>query len=340
MRKGHRRSLRTGASFLEWLRCTNTKWFWGITPTCHLDVLFAWIGKVIERCCIQFIWSMGAEEPRINYGLAPTSVPKCKLERTRYLFPCCAGKTVLIASSWFAWNSVLGEGYTLLEIAEAAIEVDRIKQHRFESIKNQKWDSFHAVVESAKRKVKKLTSPMSPSPRKQHRYLSNHNKKIHPNNAYQRNSKTASSCSSFFSLSPLSPLASTATNQKTRQNHVWDKSETPEDHDVSFSSGMMSSLSQHMLFSPKPPLTAWGAQELRWNSLYKNDAVASCFLPVTSNSEQKELTLRIKVFPQLANSSILLLETTVPERSTNSPVHRSSRIFIVRHRLTQQKAKN
>ena len=55
-------------------------------------------------------------------------------------------------------------GYTMEDIASAALETQRVRQERQESIGNQKWDKFKFVFESANRKLKKTVSSMKPKP--------------------------------------------------------------------------------------------------------------------------------------------------------------------------------
>jgi hypothetical protein len=53
-------------------------------------------------------------------------------------------------------------GYSMEEIACAALETQKIRQEREESIGNQKWDKFHFVLQSATRKLKKIVGKNKP----------------------------------------------------------------------------------------------------------------------------------------------------------------------------------
>jgi hypothetical protein len=53
-------------------------------------------------------------------------------------------------------------GYSLEEIACAALETQKIRQEREESIGNQKWDNFNFVLQSATRKLKKIVGKNKP----------------------------------------------------------------------------------------------------------------------------------------------------------------------------------
>eukprot|EP00934_Nitzschia_sp_Nitz4_P000245 Nitzschia sp. Nitz4//scaffold36_size144017//47870//48475//NITZ4_003080-RA/size144017-snap-gene-0.208-mRNA-1//-1//CDS//3329549438//245//frame0 len=56
-------------------------------------------------------------------------------------------------------------GYTMEDIATAALETQKVRQEREESLGSQKWDKFQFVLESATRKFKKMVgkAPKPPS---------------------------------------------------------------------------------------------------------------------------------------------------------------------------------
>jgi hypothetical protein len=53
-------------------------------------------------------------------------------------------------------------GYSLEDIASAALETQKVRQEREESMGNQKWDGFKLVIESARRKLKKIVAKNKP----------------------------------------------------------------------------------------------------------------------------------------------------------------------------------
>lgn len=56
-------------------------------------------------------------------------------------------------------------GYSMEDIASAAIATQKIRQERSDSLEAKKWDRFHLVAEVAKRKLKKML-PNKPEPEK------------------------------------------------------------------------------------------------------------------------------------------------------------------------------
>jgi hypothetical protein len=55
-------------------------------------------------------------------------------------------------------------GYTMEDIATAAVETQQIRQERQETLASQKWDKFKFVFESANRKLKKTVNALKPKP--------------------------------------------------------------------------------------------------------------------------------------------------------------------------------
>jgi hypothetical protein len=56
-------------------------------------------------------------------------------------------------------HSLLGAGYSLLDIANATLEVERIKKMRAESIRNQKWDGVNAFVQYTGKSLRRMITP-------------------------------------------------------------------------------------------------------------------------------------------------------------------------------------
>jgi hypothetical protein len=50
------------------------------------------------------------------------------------------------------------------EIASAALETQKARQEREQSLDSKKWDRFHLVAESARRKLKKVVGANKPQP--------------------------------------------------------------------------------------------------------------------------------------------------------------------------------
>jgi len=50
------------------------------------------------------------------------------------------------------------------DIATAALETQRVRQEREESLGSQKWDKFQFVFEAASRKLKKMVGNKKPQP--------------------------------------------------------------------------------------------------------------------------------------------------------------------------------
>lgn len=48
------------------------------------------------------------------------------------------------------------------DIATAALETQKVRQERAESLGNQKWDKFNFALESASRKLKKIVGKNKP----------------------------------------------------------------------------------------------------------------------------------------------------------------------------------
>lgn len=55
-------------------------------------------------------------------------------------------------------------GYTMEDIATAALETQKARQEREESLSGQKWDKFQFVFESAGRRLKKIVGTKKPEP--------------------------------------------------------------------------------------------------------------------------------------------------------------------------------
>ena len=53
-------------------------------------------------------------------------------------------------------------GYSLEDIATAALETQKARQEREESLEGKKWDRFNLVMESAQRKLKKIVGKNKP----------------------------------------------------------------------------------------------------------------------------------------------------------------------------------
>jgi hypothetical protein len=54
-------------------------------------------------------------------------------------------------------------GYSMEDIASAALETQKARQDREESMGSQKWDRFNLVIESTSRKLKKIVGKNKPS---------------------------------------------------------------------------------------------------------------------------------------------------------------------------------
>jgi hypothetical protein len=50
------------------------------------------------------------------------------------------------------------------DIASAALETQKARQEREQSLDSKKWDRFHLVAESARRKLKKVIGAHKPQP--------------------------------------------------------------------------------------------------------------------------------------------------------------------------------
>lgn len=59
-------------------------------------------------------------------------------------------------------SSLMALGYSMEDIASAALETQRVRQEREESMDNQKWDRFNLIYESTRRKLKKVVGKNKP----------------------------------------------------------------------------------------------------------------------------------------------------------------------------------
>mmetsp|Transcript_14296 Transcript_14296/g.39407 ORF Transcript_14296/g.39407 Transcript_14296/m.39407 type:complete len:211 (-) Transcript_14296:792-1424(-) len=57
---------------------------------------------------------------------------------------------------------LLALGYTMEDIATAALDTQKARQERIISLENKKWDRFSAIAESASRKLKKIVGATQP----------------------------------------------------------------------------------------------------------------------------------------------------------------------------------
>ena len=55
-------------------------------------------------------------------------------------------------------------GYSMEQIATAALETQKARMERIESLENKKWDKFNSIAESAKRKLWKIIGKTKPQP--------------------------------------------------------------------------------------------------------------------------------------------------------------------------------
>lgn len=55
-------------------------------------------------------------------------------------------------------------GYSMEDIACAALDTQKARQEREQSLDAKKWDRFHLVAESARRKIKKVIGANKPQP--------------------------------------------------------------------------------------------------------------------------------------------------------------------------------
>lgn len=64
-------------------------------------------------------------------------------------------------------DRLLAMGYSVHDIADAAIATQRARFERALSLQNRKWDSFNAIGEQVSRKLRRMvgTDVVSPSPK-------------------------------------------------------------------------------------------------------------------------------------------------------------------------------
>mmetsp|Transcript_92997 Transcript_92997/g.259968 ORF Transcript_92997/g.259968 Transcript_92997/m.259968 type:complete len:161 (+) Transcript_92997:209-691(+) len=70
----------------------------------------------------------------------------------------------LVLSATKRSRLLMALGFTMEDIATAALETQKARQEREETLSSQKWDKFSFVFESATRRLKKIVNKTKPQP--------------------------------------------------------------------------------------------------------------------------------------------------------------------------------